>query len=150
MSTNINYAYLAHPGKACQFTVSTWDSRYVRCASDGCGAVYRLPTPPAPAQGHSATSRAAAASTDRQRGRQKVWDAFRKAGQVHVNPTPWGVVGGLTDEECVEVTGMSPSTVRPRRIELVRDGLLMDSGMTRKTRANRAATIWVSVRLKLA
>jgi hypothetical protein len=50
---------------------------------------------------------------------------------------------GATDEEIQFVVGMNPSTQRPRRIELVRMGLVRDSGTTRLTRAGRKATVWV-------
>ena len=50
-----------------------------------------------------------------------------------------------TDEEGIESTGLSPSTYRPRRIECVRMGLVIDSGSTRKTRSGRSATIWRTV-----
>lgn len=143
-------SYAAHPGRPCDFaTVNpakpSIDSRFKRCALGWCQNVWVIPVQPAPSQAHSRTSRAAAGSTDRQRGRQAVWDAFRKAGAVHANPVPFGVVGGLTDEECAEVTRMSPNAARPRRIELLRDGLLVDSGYTRKTRSNRSATVWMSI-----
>ena len=53
---------------------------------------------------------------------------------------------GLTDEEGAEVTGMSPNTYRPRRIELGdgREGrpvLIVRHG-ERKTKAGRDADVW--------
>lgn len=53
--------------------------------------------------------------------------------------------GGATDEEGIEATGISPSTYRPRRIELVRSGAVADSGTTRRTAAGRNAVIWIAV-----
>lgn len=52
-------------------------------------------------------------------------------------------LNGATDEQIQEFTGMNPSTARPRRVELVRMGLVRDSGETRKTVSGRAATFWV-------
>lgn len=53
-------------------------------------------------------------------------------------------LGGLTDAECQQVLHLDPSTQRPRRIELVRMGLVVDSGETRKTKSGRKATVWRS------
>ncbi len=49
---------------------------------------------------------------------------------------------GATDEEAQELLMMSPNTQRPRRVELVRAGLVRDSGRTRKTRSGRKAVVW--------
>lgn len=51
---------------------------------------------------------------------------------------------GLTDEEMQQALGMNPSTQRPRRIELVTAGFVIDSGATRKTRSGRNAVVWVT------
>lgn len=51
-------------------------------------------------------------------------------------------LGGLTDAECQQVLHLDPSTQRPRRIELVRMGLVVDSGAKRRTRSGRLAVIW--------
>jgi len=48
---------------------------------------------------------------------------------------------GLTDEEQQAALGMNPSTQRPRRIELVRRGLVVECG-TRRTASGRMATVW--------
>lgn len=53
--------------------------------------------------------------------------------------------GGLTDEEGIDATGLSPSTYRPRRIELVETGRVQDSGETRLTRSGRKAVVWEAV-----
>ena len=50
--------------------------------------------------------------------------------------------GGMTDEELIDALGMSPSTVRPRRIELTAQGYVEDSGHTKRGRSGRSATIW--------
>lgn len=48
---------------------------------------------------------------------------------------------GLTDEEMQHKLGMNPSTQRPRRIELVRRGLIEQAG-TRRTTSGRMASVW--------
>jgi hypothetical protein len=48
---------------------------------------------------------------------------------------------GATDEEMQLALGMNPSTQRPRRIELARRGLVVETG-TRKTASGRMATVW--------
>jgi hypothetical protein len=49
-----------------------------------------------------------------------------------------------TDEEITEGLGISPSTARPRRVELVRRGLIAADG-TRPTRSGRQAAVWRKV-----
>lgn len=57
--------------------------------------------------------------------------------------------GGLTDEEGIAVTGLPPSTYRPRRVELHEGwqefvgGYIRNSGQKRLTRARRPAIVWV-------
>jgi predicted ArsR family transcriptional regulator len=46
-----------------------------------------------------------------------------------------------TDEEITTELAMNPSTVRPRRGELARRGLIVEAG-TRRTSSGRMATIW--------
>ena len=53
---------------------------------------------------------------------------------------------GLTDEEIQIILHMDPSSERPRRVELQRDGLVVDSGRTRLTASGRKATVWVAVK----
>ncbi len=53
--------------------------------------------------------------------------------------------GGATDEEAANDLGWNPSTLRPRRVELHRAGLIKDSGSRRNTMAGRKAVIWVVV-----
>lgn len=48
---------------------------------------------------------------------------------------------GLTDEEMQTRLGMNPSTQRPRRVELVRRGLVVEAG-TRRTTSGRLAVVW--------
>lgn len=135
--------HVAHGGSAHDFSVPTFDTRYFKCSKAGCTEFWRIPTPPAPAQEHSESSKQAARQIDRNRYRQTVYEAHRRSGAAVANPVPFGVVGGCTDEEGIEATGIAASTYRPRRVELVRDGLLMDSGLTRKTKSNHAATVWM-------
>ena len=52
---------------------------------------------------------------------------------------------GATDEEMQIALSMNPSTQRPRRGELAEDGLVRESGDTRKTRSGRPAVVWVAV-----
>lgn len=49
--------------------------------------------------------------------------------------------GPATDEEIVAGTGLNPSTARPRRIELVRCGMVTQAG-EKRTRSGRKATTW--------
>jgi hypothetical protein len=48
---------------------------------------------------------------------------------------------GMTDEEQQVALAMNPSTQRPRRIELVRRGLVVEAG-TRRTSSCRMAVVW--------
>lgn len=50
---------------------------------------------------------------------------------------------GATDEQIIDAIGLSPSTVRPRRIELVNLKLIQDSGRYALTRSGRRATLWI-------
>lgn len=85
-----------------------------------------------PAQRHSATSVAAAEQIEPHVGnlQAKVLSAIRFA------------TNGLTDEQGIAITQLSPSTYRPRRIELQRAGLIYDSGETRLTLSGRKAVVW--------
>ena len=85
-----------------------------------------------PSQAHSATSRAAAEAIEPQAGnlRQDVLEALRLCP------------GGLTDQEIQDALSMPAHTECPRRIELVRAGLVVDSGEVRKTKSGRNAVVW--------
>lgn len=89
-----------------------------------------------PYQEHSATSRdaATAAAPAAPLDRLRVLELLR----THAPD-------GLTDEQIARVLKLNPSTARPRRIELVRARLVVDSGRTRLTRARVRAVIWVAV-----
>ena len=85
-----------------------------------------------PAQRHSATSVGAAASLD---------DAALNKLQRQVLDYLRTQPAGVTDEEIAAALGMNPSTERPRRIELVKRGLVVEAGTT-KTASGRKATAW--------
>lgn len=87
----------------------------------------------APFQSHSETSLAAAKQIEPHLGRLQivVLDFLRQRGAY-----------GATDEEMQEALALNPSTQRPRRIELVAKGLVIDLGPKRKTRSGRLASIW--------
>jgi hypothetical protein len=87
----------------------------------------------APAIRRSPTSRAAASSIAPALGALQ--------GQLLRHVCSMGSAG-CTDEEAQIALSMNPSTQRPRRIELARDGLIVDSGETRKTRSGRSARVY--------
>ena len=89
----------------------------------------------APRVAGSDTSAAAAELIEPTAGtlRHKVLSYLRKRCQA-----------GATDEQMQLTLGMNPSTQRPRRIELVRAGLVWDSNRRRKTTSGRQAAVWVS------
>lgn len=49
---------------------------------------------------------------------------------------------GLTDEQGIARSGMAANTWRPRRVELVQSGRVVDSGARRRTRSGRLAVVW--------
>jgi hypothetical protein len=53
-------------------------------------------------------------------------------------------VAGATDEEIQRGLGMEGSTERPRRVELVRAGLVCQAPVKRETQSGRAATVWIA------
>lgn len=85
----------------------------------------------APAQAHSATSRAAAA---RQTPAKAGTDRARILAALEAGP--------LTDEQIADTTGIEANTVRPRRGELVRDGLVVRVDDEGRTRTGSRATRW--------
>lgn len=88
-----------------------------------------------PYQRHSDTSRAAAEAIKPKRVslRQRVLDAIRTNGLY-----------GMTDEEIQAATGISPNTARPRRVELVAAGLVVDLGERRPTASGKMSVVWGS------
>ncbi len=49
---------------------------------------------------------------------------------------------GRTDEELQWLLGMSPSTERPRRLELVQAGYVVDTGARRPTASGARSIVW--------
>lgn len=84
----------------------------------------------APYQAHSETSREAATSikTSATNLRELVYRAIAEHGP-------------MTDERIAQVLSMNPSTERPRRIELVNAGRVVEAGWER-TKSGRKATLW--------
>ncbi len=76
-----------------------------------------------------AAAKAVRATVAQQRG--EVYGYFKNAAD------------GLTDEEGYEASGINPNAWRPRRGELVRDGMVVDSGRTRATKSGCKAVVWV-------
>ena len=93
------------------------------------------PASPAPAQRHSPTSIEAADVIAPKAGtlRRAVFDFLLGCGAL-----------GATDEDMQQGLDLNPSTQRPRRIELVRAGSVLDSGRTRPTASGRQAVVWVA------
>ena len=89
--------------------------------------------PTLPFQAHSAISRDAArrGGSLASQARVRVLDAITK----------WGP---LTDEQVANLCEMNPSTARPRRIELMRAGRIVQVG-TAKTASGRSAALWSAV-----
>jgi hypothetical protein len=51
---------------------------------------------------------------------------------------------GATDDEGESALGIKPQTYTPRRGELAKLGLIVDSGERRKTESGRPAAVWVT------
>lgn len=88
-----------------------------------------------PAQRHSPTSVAAAEAA------KPLAATYRAILLEHIRSRG---IQGVTDEEAQIDLGMDQNTQRPRRVELVRAGLVRDSGRTRRTRSGRQAVVWVA------
>ena len=86
-----------------------------------------------PYQKHSYTSRLAAVHAEPKAGTQRgiLFDHFTRLGSY-----------GATDEEMQTLTKMNPSAERPRRIGLLDQGFIKDSGRTRATSSGRQAVVW--------
>ena len=93
----------------------------------------------APYQSHSQTSRDAAEAIKSvaHTFKAKVYQAILGAGAV-----------GMTDEECTQALLLGPNTQRPRRVKLVEEGLVVDSGKCRKTSGGRNAIVWVAAKFE--
>jgi hypothetical protein len=94
-------------------------------------AVLPLFMPP-PAQRHSKTSRAAAASLT---PAKLTGDRLRIYRYLRTRPD------GATDEEIAAALAMGENTERPRRVELQRAGMIRLVG-TRATTSGRKANVW--------
>ncbi len=93
-----------------------------------------------PAQGHSPTSQAAAASIA-----PRIGDLHRKLiDWLRQHPD------GATDEEMQDELDMLANTQRPRRRELQLADYVEDSGRTRLTHSGRNAVVWRLCRGKVA
>ena len=90
-----------------------------------------------PYQRHSDTSLRAAIEAEPNAGTQrwKVLHLLRATAR------------GLTDHQMQSILDMNPSTQRPRRIELVEKGLVVDSGQRRQTPSGRWAVVWIAVKV---
>jgi hypothetical protein len=64
--------------------------------------------------------------------RRAVWEAIRHAS-----------TRGLTDHEIEMATGLPGDTVRPRRVELARRGLVVRAEWKRPCPSGRLASVWV-------
>lgn len=51
---------------------------------------------------------------------------------------------GLTDDELCASIGRSPNSVRPRRVELVEGGFIIDSGLRRPSNYGNASIVWIA------
>jgi hypothetical protein len=89
----------------------------------------------APYQRRSVTSRAAAVSVEPRTGTQRaiVLAFLRGCGTV-----------GATDEQMQALIPLGANTQRPRRVELVRARLVVDSGTVRSTATGSPASVWVA------
>ena len=87
----------------------------------------------APYQPHSDTSHEAAVYMQPRAGslRRRVYDYL-------------GRYGPATDRQLQEALDMPASTERPRRVELVRGGLVRDTGARARTHSGRRAVLWAA------
>ena len=90
----------------------------------------------APYQRHSATSKAAAKAIEPVAGTQR--------GRMLAQIKEFGFFG-MTDQDFARICFLPGDSVRPRRGELLKAGLIVDSGITRKTVSGRQATVWVAL-----
>lgn len=59
-------------------------------------------------------------------------------GALRSSPAP------LIDEELIEITGLQPSSLRPRRCELVESGEVIAAPVTKITKSGRKAQAWTT------
>jgi len=84
--------------------------------------------------GHQHTSQAAA---EKALGKSGGW---RKQLYLYLQNCGFN---GATDQELQQHFGKSGDTIRPTRVSLVRDGLIMDSGRTRTNESGNQCIIWI-------
>jgi hypothetical protein len=106
-------------------TPQTWVDSY------GIRRTFTGSDPRLPFQSHSETSKEAAklAVLSAAKGRRMVLGALRNNGP-------------MTDEQLQDKLLLEGSSERPRRVELVKQGLVRDSGRTHPTRSGRSAVLW--------
>lgn len=86
-----------------------------------------------PHQRNSDTSRASAAAVA-----PKFSERLRSMLQVFLRHGSYG----LTDEEGQASLDIDGNSYRPARVTLASKGLVIDSGLRRKTRSGRSAAVW--------
>jgi hypothetical protein len=74
--------------------------------------------------------------------RAKVLVAIAFCSVLDENLRARGFRFGATDDEIANAVGLVGNSVRPRRIELVRDGLVEDSGKRRSSNMGHPAVVW--------
>lgn len=83
------------------------------------------------------------AATTSRKAAEAVWPTSgTKRAAVLAEITRAGSAGA-TDEEISAALEMSPNTERPRRVELVRSGWVVDSGKVRPTGSGCDSTVWI-------
>ena len=87
----------------------------------------------APYQRHSATSKAAAKSLTIHKVDKDRASLLIALKLFH---------DGLTDDGLQEFTGLPGDSERPRRISLLKDGLIYDTGRKERTRSGKLAVVW--------
>ena len=102
---------------------------------DSIAKASSLPVPTAPYVPHSDTSREAAEMIAPKVNKLQglILDHVKKTGLL-----------GATDLEIQTALEMDGNTERPRRRELEIMGKIVDSGLRRRTAANRNAAVWIA------
>lgn len=92
----------------------------------------QLTFPDPPAQRHSRTSRQAAERIKDHAPsiRERVYEVIRREGPI-------------SDQRLASTLGLAENSIRPRRVELVAEGLVRAHYETVLTASNRQATAWV-------
>lgn len=118
-------------------TVNSGFSPYVK-QEDGTWKIGRPRPKSLPHVPQSQTSKEAARSMERKAPsiRDRVFSYIKAQGR-----------DGSTDDELEQALGLRHQTASARRRELVKMGLVQDSGQRRPTRSGRSATVWASADL---